>query len=159
MSRRRRRKRSHEASTSRGSIYPTLDLHGRTADEAEWEAEGWLRDRRGDGESMVRLVTGRGLHSVGPPILPATIEELLRRLGGSVVEGFEREPGGGAYRVRLTRGGVRPASLPRPVNSAAPPDVLREAAEALAELGVAPTPALLEAEIRRIIKKRSGEAQ
>ncbi|MQA88787.1 MAG: hypothetical protein GEU90_00935 [Gemmatimonas sp.] len=141
-----------------GSVYPTLDLHGRTAPEAEREAELWLIDQRFEGETMVRLVTGRGLHSVGSPILPGAIEGLLSRLRGSVVQTYEPEPGGGAYRIRLTKGERRKAPADRTIPEAEP-GVLREAAEKLADLGIAPTPALLEAEVRRIIKGRSGETE
>jgi DNA-nicking Smr family endonuclease len=161
MSRRRRRKRASDGDPERkhwGSIYPTLDLHGRTGAEAEQEAERWIEARRSDGESVVRIVTGRGLHSVGPPILPGAIEELLAHLRGKVVKKYEREPGGGAYRIQLTRRTERPAS-PEAITPPADPQVLREAADALAELGIASTPALLQAEVERILKERSPGAQ
>jgi hypothetical protein len=148
-----RRKRSPEKGKSLwDSLYPTLDLHGRTAAEAERDAERWLAERQLQGDSTVRLVTGRGLHSLGPPILPGAIEGLLNRLRGSIVQAHEREPGGGAYRVRLER---RPgvAATP-PATPPVDPVLAREAAEALADLGITPTPALIAAEARRITEKR-----
>lgn len=158
VSRRRRGSRPHpEGNRSLwDSLYPTLDLHGRTAEEAERDAESWLAQRQLEGEATVRLVTGRGLHSVGPPILPGVIEALLIRLRGSIVEGHHREPGGGAFRVRLRRRADAPLERPDPA-SRIPPDLERAAAEALAELGITPTPALIAAEVRRITRNRSGD--
>ncbi|HUE97083.1 MAG TPA: Smr/MutS family protein [Longimicrobiaceae bacterium] len=141
-----------------GALYPTLDLHGLTASEAVSTARAWLRRNQAAGESTVRLVTGRGLHSSGPPVLPGAIDDLLAELGGAVVRAYEREPGGGAYRIRLAEapsttgsGGSR-----RPRHD---PELLRQADEALADLGVTPTDALIEAEIRRIVKERADEAK
>lgn len=140
-------------------VHPTLDLHGETADGARVKAERWLRDRRAEGARTVRIVTGRGLHSVGPPVLPGEIAGLLRRLKGSVVADWAGEPGGGVYRVELRRAGRgRPAAgAPMPGNSAVSrsvpardPELRRRAEESLADLGIKPTPALLAAEMRRL---------
>lgn len=107
----------------------------------------------------MRIVTGRGLHSVGPPVLPGEIAGLLRRLKGSVVADWAGEPGGGVYRVELRRAGRgRPAAgAPMPGNSAVSgsvpardPELRRRAEESLADLGIKPTPALLAAEMRRL---------
>jgi hypothetical protein len=130
-------------------VHPTLDLHGETAESARRRAESWLGEQRSGGEPVVRIVTGRGRHSIGPPVLPAEIEDLLRALRGSVVESFEVERGGGAFRVELRRPEPR-----RPLRRApAPPgaeELRRQAEERLAELGIAPHPALVEAEMRRV---------
>jgi len=135
----------------RGSVHPLLDLHGHTGDEAARRAEGWLRDRRAAGESTVVVVTGRGNRSAGPPVLRAEIEHLLAGLAGSVVDAFEPLEGGGGFRVTLCRSATIPT---RPVEPGPPAGVdaelLRRAEEALWELGIAPTPALLRAEIRRL---------
>jgi hypothetical protein len=129
-------------------VYPTLDLHGETAESARRRAESWLRAERRGGERLVRLVTGRGRHSVGPPVLPAEIEDLLRSLRGSVVESFEVERGGGAFRVELRR--PDPPRPPRPARAPSGDEELRRAAEErLAELGISPHPSLVEAEMRR----------
>lgn len=140
-------------------LYPTLDLHGHTGEEAERAVHGWLADRIADGEPVVRLITGRGLHSAGPPVLPGVVEALLDELKGSAVERWEREAGGGVYRVRLRRG-PQAASPPvrRPSAPEGDPDVRRAAEEALAELGITPTPALLAAEAKRIREaRRTGQ--
>src|SRR5690606_11149488 len=137
------------------SLYPTLDLHGLSADEAEASTRRWLRERRRAGELTVRVITGRGLHSVGLAVLPGVIETLLDTLREEVAT-FTAEPGGGVYRVRLRplitdRSGVR-----EPVSNLSryDPALVHEAQEALAELGVQPTPALIEAEIQRILEHR-----
>lgn len=151
MSRRRRRSGGRGGGGQRPSwdpVYPTLDLHGETAESARRRAESWLQEQRGGGERLVRLVTGRGRHSVGPPVLPAEIEDLLRSLRGAAVERFEMERGGGAFRVELRR----PDRPRRPRPDPSPPggdELRRRAEERLAELGISPHPSLVEAEMRR----------
>lgn len=140
------------------SLYPTLDLHGYTADEAEREAERWLQRRARDGEPVVRLITGRGRHSSGPPVLPALIRDLLVRCRGTLVEDFNPESSGGAFLVWLVRTPKR-ARLPSRSTSALSPSILRAAEESLAELGIAPTPTLIEAEARRIMQEQQREAE
>lgn len=142
-----------------GEVHPTLDLHGHTADQALRRAEAWLRDRQRDGVRTVRLVTGRGTRSAGPPVLRGEVGAMLEALRGSLVSYFTLDSGGGAFRVELER-----AIRPRPVRRTSSavlrrtaPDLRRRAEEALWELGVDPTPELLEAEIRRILRE-AGEA-
>jgi hypothetical protein len=136
-------------------LYPTLDLHGDTADEAVRRADRWMRARRDEGEATVRLITGKGLHSGGPPVLPGAIGDLLRTLRGTVVRDFTREPGGGAYRVLLRRGGrAAPAPAAVPSLPDEDPALLRAALDALEDLGITPTPALIDAEIRRLRQER-----
>lgn len=106
---------------------------------------------------MVRVVTGRGKHSIAGPVLRGEIEELLRRMRGSLVRRVEEESGGGAFRVllRLRDGAVQPR---RPAAPAPPPSELRRLAEeALAELGVAPTPEMIAAEIDRLRAEQKAE--
>jgi hypothetical protein len=157
-----KRKRQHgPAGVSReawGAIHPLLDLHGMTADDAVRTAGRWLRARQADGERTVVVVTGRGVHSPGGrPVLPGEVEHLLHGLKGTVVAAFARAPGGGGFRVELRRPPAAdpPPPAPRPVPSA-DPELLRRAHEALWELGVAPTPALLEVEIRRLRGEAGG---
>lgn len=149
---RRKKKSSRPAADVPGTLYPTLDLHGLTAAEAEAAASRWLSAQQAAGESTVRIVTGRGLHSQGPAVLPGVVEELLRSLAGSRIERFEKEPGGGVYRIQLVR--YRSSRRATPTVSTRDPELLREAEEALLDLGITPTPALLNAEIARIRAKR-----
>ncbi len=95
------------------------------------------------------VVTGRGRRSRGPPVLPGEVQDLLATLRGSLVASWEPEPGGGALRVELlsTRPPRRPPpEPPLPADS----ELRRRAEQSLAELGVAPTPLLLLAEMRRL---------
>ena len=141
-----------------GEVHPTLDLHGHTADEAVRRAEAWLRALQRDGVRTVRVVTGRGTRSAGLPVLRGEVGAMLEALRGSLVSYFTLDSGGGAFRVELEQA-VRPRPL-RKASSAVlrrtAPDLLRRAEEALWELGVDPTPELLEAEIRRI-RREAGE--
>lgn len=157
MSRRRGRRPSNPPPDLLGAIYPSLDLHGLTAHEAVSTARAWIASRRDDGDLLVRIITGRGLHSPGPPVLPGAIEHLLTSMKASAVRAFEAEPGGGAYRVRLK---PRPADPKAPITQPPrPPHLVRRAEEALAELGITPTPTLIEAEIRRIIKEEPDKVE
>ena len=144
-----------------GRVHPILDLHGHTGDQASRRAEQWMRDRQAEGVRTVIIVTGRGLHSQGIPVLRNEVEHLLTHLQGKLVVRWEPTHFGGSFRVELRRPPIEPPRVstrePRLVRDA-PPDVRLAAAEALAELGIASTPALLEAEIRRILAE-SGEAE
>jgi hypothetical protein len=145
-----------------GAVHPLLDLHGATGDEARRRAEVWLRDRCTDGVRTVVVVTGRGRHSGGFPVLRGEIEDLLRGLKGTLVAEFSLVSGGGGFRVELRRE-VRREAISRPASPPAilrnaDPGLLRRAHEALWELGVTPTPALLQAEMRRLLREGGGEA-
>lgn len=145
-------------------LHPTLDLHGETAEAARRRAERWLRDQQAEGVRVVRVITGRGRRSVGPPVLRGEIQDLLDGLRGTVVASVTSESAGGAFRVELRRPrhptgrAVRPSPATRPPPGARDPELTRLALESLAELGVTPTPALLEAEIRRLLRER-GEGE
>ena len=155
----RKRKPPPGESVSReawGRVHPILDLHGLTGDEARRRAEQWMRDRQAEGARTVMIVTGRGLHSQGIPVVRNEVEHLLALLRGTLVVRWESAHFGGSFRVELRRPPREPPRVstrePALVRDA-PPDVRLRAAEALAELGVASTPALLEAEIRRILRE------
>ncbi|MBV9774978.1 MAG: Smr/MutS family protein [Gemmatimonadetes bacterium] len=156
----RRKRRSTRDSTPlpsfRDEVHPSLDLHGETAESGRRRAEAWLREMQGRAVRTVRVITGRGTRSPGPPVLRGEIGEMLEALRGTVVSYFTLDSGGGAFRVELER--VRPRKR-RTADSAAlrgtDPELRRRAEEALWELGVDPTPALVAAEIRRIL----GEAE
>jgi hypothetical protein len=161
----RRRKRSPQHRRSDRCDWdppvPTLDLHGHTADEAVHRSELWIREQQLAGVRSIRLITGRGLRSVGPPVLRGEIEELLRRLHAGPVEEFAAESAGGAFRVQL-----RPLSR-RATGAAQPsvrgiirarPELRRRAEAALAELGVTATPELIDAEVRRLLREESDQS-
>jgi Smr domain len=138
-----------------GRVHPQLDLHGMTGEEARRRTEQWLRDRQAEGVRTVVVVTGRGLHSLGIPVVRNEVEHLLAGLKGTLVARWESAAAGGSFRVELRR--PPPDSAPRvappPLLSRADPALRRRAEEALWELGIDPTPPLLEAEIRRILNE------
>lgn len=162
---RRRRRSSPSAPPPRpdfGALHPTLDLHGETADDARRRAARWLQEQRDAGVREVVLVTGWGRHSLGPPVLRGEIQDLLHSLRGTVVASSSLETGGGAFRVHLRRRAAERAA-PAPRTVSAPPllsdqRLRREAEEALADLGVTPTPTLVEAEVRRLLRERERKA-
>ncbi|HEU0012127.1 MAG TPA: Smr/MutS family protein [Longimicrobium sp.] len=142
-----------------GKIHPLLDLHHMTGTEAIRKTEQWLRDRQAEGARTVIVVTGRGLRSPWLPVLRREIEHLLQGLKGTLVASFAAEDFGGSFRVELRR---PPPAPPPPAEPAllreADPALRRRAEEALYDLGIAPTPALVEAEIKRILRDEgSGE--
>jgi hypothetical protein len=139
------------------SLYPTLDLHGATAEEARRRARAWLDEQQAGGVRTVRVITGKGNRSRGLPVLRGEIEGLLHSLRGTVVATYATESGGGSFRVELRKLSARRStgSLRRPASpvrepAVDDPDLRRRAEEALWELGVQPTPELVRAEIRRL---------
>jgi hypothetical protein len=144
-----------------GSLHPLLDLHGLTADEAARRTETWLRSQQSRGERLVVVVTGRGNRSRSGPVLRGEIEHLLTRLSeAELVTAWEPTDGGGAVRVTLLAARSAPRTLAdrRTAQSlqSADPRLRQRAEEALWELGITPTPALVAAEIRRM--QASGES-
>lgn len=150
---RRRKYPTNRGAHSAGSLYPTLDLHGLTADEAVAQTSRWLQNMQREGELAVRIITGRGRRSLGPAVLPGEIGHLLGTLPG-LVSSYEKDASGGAFHVRL-RAPTPPRAAPR-VALPSDPELIRRAEEALADLGIAPTPSLLAAEIQRILATREG---
>ncbi len=74
-------------------IVPTLDLHGFGVREAVDETERFLRHAQALGESVVRLVYGKGHGSPGGRgVLRDVIPRWLEREGAALVERFERLP-------------------------------------------------------------------
>jgi hypothetical protein len=156
---RRRRKPTGSATLPWDTLYPTLDLHGDTADEARRRAERWLAEQQSLGVRTVRIITGKGLHSQGPPVLRGEIGALLRSLQGTRVAHYASEPGGGVFRIELRRSAtaekaVRPRPRVQPAHPPADAELRRLAEETLWDLGVQPTPELIAAELRRL--KRSA---
>ncbi|HEX8393551.1 MAG TPA: Smr/MutS family protein [Longimicrobium sp.] len=144
-----------------GRVHPELDLHGMTGEEARTRTERWLRDQQARNVRTVMVVTGRGLHSRGIPVVRNEVEDLLTALKGRLVSKWEAASQGGSFRVELRRPPPPERRPPRAFESAvlndANPALRLRAAEALAELGVSPTPALLDAEIRRLLAEGADE--
>lgn len=155
----KRRRARPPAARVEDTLYPTLDLHGATAGEAVRIARRWIDAQLASGERVVRLITGWGRHSAGPPVVRGEIEMLLASLRGVAVDKFSLETGGGVFRVTLrpARSGGQVAPIPRKQRRLAlRDDERRRALESLDELGVTPTPELIEAEALRL-RGEAGE--
>jgi DNA-nicking Smr family endonuclease len=57
-----------------------LDLHRRTGLESERSIENFIQTARGRGLLTLRIITGKGLHSQGPAVLPEVTEVKLLEL-------------------------------------------------------------------------------
>lgn len=83
-------------------VVDELDLHGLTGDQAEQRLEMFL-DRaavtsRGE---VVRVITGRGAGSPGPPVLQGLVREAINGWLQHRVAEWAVDVGGGAYLVRV----------------------------------------------------------
>lgn len=90
-------------------IAEELDLHGHTADEAERRLELFL-DRLGRTSpgQVVRVITGRGARSAGPPVLQGVVRDALNGWLSDRVAEWAVDVGSGAYLVRVRGVGSRP---------------------------------------------------
>ena len=80
-----------------------VDLHGMTSSRARGVARNFLfTEQRKKSGAVVRIITGRGTHSAGEPILRPLVESLLT--GGTVdiaVNRWEWATDGGSCLVEL----------------------------------------------------------
>ena len=58
----------------------TLDLHGKTGPEAARKTASFIRETAALKLQTVRIITGKGLHSDGPAVLPDVVEIKLTEL-------------------------------------------------------------------------------
>jgi DNA-nicking Smr family endonuclease len=79
-----------------------LDLHGKTAPEAELAVRNFIDDwRRREPGAVVLIITGKGKGSADGPVLRPAIQSLLKtRLSGFVSE-WALDDSAGAFRVRV----------------------------------------------------------
>jgi hypothetical protein len=83
-------------------VVETLDLHGYTADEAEHRLEMFFdRVGRTSAGEVVRIVTGRGARSAGPPVLRGLVRDALNGWLAERVSDWAVDVGGGAYLARV----------------------------------------------------------
>lgn len=59
-----------------------LDLHGKTGPEAARKTASFIRKTVALRLQTVRIITGKGLHSDGPAVLPDVVESKLEELKG-----------------------------------------------------------------------------
>ncbi len=82
-----------------------LDLHGLSREEALDALEPFIASARSAAEKAVLIITGKGLHSVGEPVLQQAVAGWLRDQGRSMITEYAPAPqemgGGGAFVVFL----------------------------------------------------------
>ena len=80
----------------------TLDLHGMTADAAEGRVLLFFeRHALTSPGKVVHVITGKGAHSSGEPVLPGLVREILMYDLTRIVVEYGGLPGGGGYAARL----------------------------------------------------------
>ena len=92
-----------------GEPQDELDFHGRgpvTGGEVNRLTLAFVQEARRRGLERIRIVTGKGLHSAGKPIVRPQVERTLRRLEqDGAIASFRAEKvtagGDGAFFVRL----------------------------------------------------------
>ena len=63
-----------------------FDLHGMTAAEAEEKTNSYLLAQKQRGRKIVRIITGKGLHSNGPAVLRDVVDiALLEAKGKGII--------------------------------------------------------------------------
>ena len=83
-------------------VVETLDLHGHNAEEAERRLEMFLdRHARTSAGEVVRIVTGRGARSPGPPVLQGVVRDAINGWLAYRVAEWAVDVGSGAYLVRV----------------------------------------------------------
>jgi len=90
-----------------GQLKPeaTLDLHGMLRHQVVEKVRFFIQDAKYQGYETVLIITGRGLHSEGEPVLRSQVEQFLRETGAALLTEWVRAPrqygGAGALIVFL----------------------------------------------------------
>lgn len=96
---------------AQGRLVPEaqLDLHGLTVEQSTDKVRFFLENARHHGQTVVLIITGKGLHSSDEPVLRRAVERQLEGLREQVVEwglAPRRYGGDGALVVFLRRQGA-----------------------------------------------------
>lgn len=87
------------------SLNRQLDLHGLTREEALESLDSFLKSAMNSSEKAVLVITGKGLHSAGEPVLQQAVAAWLRDQGRKYLLEFAPAPrelgGSGAFVVFL----------------------------------------------------------
>lgn len=88
---------------SRRTPDATLDLHGKTANEAVALVNGFLERCAREGKEHVLIIHGKGMHSADGPVLDAVVRKVLETspVAGMHGEAHRSLGGGGATWVRV----------------------------------------------------------
>lgn len=83
-------------------VVDELDLHGLTADAAERRLRGFLETHAvRSPDEVVRVITGRGAHSSGSPVVRERVRAALDGALREHVTEWVVDIGGGAYLIRV----------------------------------------------------------
>jgi DNA-nicking Smr family endonuclease len=83
-------------------VVATLDLHGRTAAEAERLVRDFiLTSTRSASGQVVRIVTGKGTGSAGNPVLLPLVRQWLETGLARYLDAMSVDTDGGSYLVRV----------------------------------------------------------
>jgi len=103
-------RRMRQVERGKLKVEAELDLHGMTVDEATVKVQFFLQNAILQGFCTVLMITGKGLHSEGAPVLRSAIERLLCKKSEQVVEwgvAPRRYGGEGALVVFLRQSGQK----------------------------------------------------
>ena len=79
-----------------------LDLHGLSAEQAETKVRHFLeRHIQTSPGRVVHIITGKGTHSDGPPVLPSLVNRILSEDFANDIVEKAAMVGGGAIAVRI----------------------------------------------------------
>ncbi len=78
-----------------------LDLHGLTSYEAEYEVQEFLKNSRNSGFKVVKIITGKGLHSPGEAVLKKITREILVQQNLKFSTGKIQDGGSGVFIIKL----------------------------------------------------------
>jgi len=79
---------------NQGRLKPeaSLDLHGLLRRQVAEKVRFFLQDAKYQGFDTVLIITGRGIHSEGEPVLRTVAEQFLRGDGKNLSKGWNRAP-------------------------------------------------------------------
>ena len=86
---RRKRKKSRNQKTSR-EPEAVLDLHGLTVEEASREIKSFVYSSKVKGYYLIKIIHGKGLHSLGEAKLKALVEEYLNGEGKKFISSWNK---------------------------------------------------------------------
>jgi DNA-nicking Smr family endonuclease len=85
----------------------TLDLHGLLGREARERVEAFLKHWADQKPGVIlRIITGKGNNSDGPPVLRGLVRDLLLGRLAPMINDYVLEMNGGSYLVQLRGGGA-----------------------------------------------------
>ncbi|MDZ7778350.1 MAG: Smr/MutS family protein [Gemmatimonadota bacterium] len=83
-------------------VVDEIDLHGLTAAGAERRLRGFLATHAvRSPDEVVRVITGRGAHSAGSPVVRERVRDALDAALREHVAEWAVDMGGGAYLIRV----------------------------------------------------------